>query len=96
MECTVASCTENTNYDEHSFFRDPTATVFTDDNQFLFDKEKVLERYNMRDRLTKSEMKILEEDGDHKNISDPWGQSPNANASVRMNVCLTAPSPSQK
>ena len=90
MECTVASCTENSNYDEHCFFRDPTATVFTDDNQFLFDKAKVLERYNMHGRLTKKEMKILEKDGDNKNFSDAWCQSPNA--SVRMNVCLTAPS----
>lgn len=45
----------------------------------------------MHDCLTKKEMNILEEDGENKNVSDAWSQSPNA--SVRMNVCLTAPYP---
>jgi len=64
MESTAATCTLDV-YDESSLFQDPTITVFPEadraDIEFLHDKAKVLEKYQMQNLLSQDEIKSLTE-----------------------------------
>jgi len=61
MECTVAS-TSSSSF--NSLYTDPATAVFPDDNvadiEFVLDKRKVLEKYQMLDRLSQDEIEIIE------------------------------------
>jgi len=65
MESTAATCTLDA-HDESSLFQDPTITVFPEadkaDIEFLYDKAKVLEKYQMQNLLSQDESKILIEE----------------------------------
>ncbi len=66
MECTVASTSMSS---FNTLYTDPTTAIFPEDNQadiqFLVEKSKVLEKYEMTHLLSADEMKLLE---DHNNV----------------------------
>jgi len=77
MECSVAS-TSATSF--NSLYTDPTNAIFPDDDvadtEFILEKMKVLEKYQMLDRLTDDEVKIITEQNamaQYSNEADPNG-----------------------
>ena len=62
MECSVAS-TSSSSF--NNLFKDPTTTVFSDedgaaDTEFILDKRKVLEKYQLLEYLTPYELQMIE------------------------------------
>jgi len=90
MEASVASCTSEDFRNEYFLSQDPTTTVFPDDDradyEFLFDKAKVLGKYQMQNLLSSEEIQILQEnDGlpfNNQNDTDMHGNSNTTNQNV--------------
>ncbi len=66
MECTVASTSMSS---FNTLYTDPTTAIFPEDSkadiEFLVEKRKVLEKYEMLDLISADEMKLLE---DHDSV----------------------------